>query len=113
MPDALDERTDTVDVVRVIAQLKAHRMAIAATAVVCAVIGYTAGVLLIKNRADSFLQISYTAPITAPDEKQDKEGKELRFRLNIAEYKVLSASLLGRNAFLSYATRSKRIDPEL
>jgi len=30
MPDALDERTDTVDVVRVIAQLKAHRMAIAA-----------------------------------------------------------------------------------
>ena len=104
------DKVDLIDVSRV---LWKRRLSILATAIVGAAIGFATGVVVIKHRAESFLQLSYTAPITALDEKQDKEGKDLRFRTNIAEYKVLSAAVLGREGFLEYAANGRRLDPEL
>jgi len=104
---------DEVDYSGIGLALRRHRLAIVVVALIGAAIGYALGALLIKVRADSFLQLSYTAPVTAPDEKADKEGKDLRFRTNIAEYKVLNATILGRNGFLDYAGKDNKLDPEL
>jgi hypothetical protein len=107
-PDA-----DKVDLIGLYRAIRARRLFVLIAGLLGAVVGFGAGLYLIKSRADSFLQLSYTAPVTAPDEKADKEGKELRFRTNIAEYKVLNAAVLGRSAFLGYATKRNLLDPAL
>jgi hypothetical protein len=119
MPDSPEQVADRIDLLRVIRSLWARRLPILLIATACAVAGYALGALLIKSRADSFLQVSYTAPVTVADEKLDrenkdsKEGKELQFRTNIAEYKVLSAAVLAREGFLEYAARSGKLDASL
>jgi len=110
---------DEVDFRGAARTLRDHRLAIAIVAIIGAAVGYGLGDLLIKSRADAFLQLSYTAPTAAPDDKADKEsrelreGKDLRFRTNIAEYKVLNAAILGRDGFLDYATKTQALDAGL
>jgi len=114
MPDSTARDADRVDLIGYANAMWARRIPILVIAIVCAAVGFGIGkMFFIKSRADSFLQLSYTAPVTAPDEKADKEGKELRFRTNIAEYKVLNAALLSRDAFLGYAQAGNRLDSGL
>ena len=109
---------DRVDVIGPWRALVAHRTAIVLTAIACAVLGFAAGFVIIKNRADSFLQLSYTTPIAAipEDKQQDKEakdvrdGKDLRFRVNVAEYKLLSAAIFSRPLFIDYLTSTNSLD---
>lgn len=113
MPRNAADAPDRIDLAATMRTLWSGRTVIAAVALILAIAGYVIGALVIKQRADSFLQLSYTAPVTAPDEKADKEGKELRFRINIAEYKVLSAAVLAREGFIDYATKGSLLDPAL
>ena len=113
---------DEVDFRGAARTLRDHPLAIVIVAIVGAAVGYGLGDLLIRSRADAFLQLSYTAPTAAPDDKADRadkesrelrEGKDLRFRTNIAEYKVLNAAILGRDGFLDYATKTQALDAGL